>query len=84
MTRTYRRPYRRARAWSKQCRCHGSCPWCRENRLHGSRKRIEAAEAEMGEWCEQYVIRVHVRYLGDAELLRFADDATGEIDGHFV
>ncbi len=50
MTRTRKRPYRRARAWSVQCRCHGSCAWCRENRTYGSRRRIEAAEEDLRAW----------------------------------
>lgn len=51
MTRTRRRPYRKSRAISAQCRCHGSCPWCRENRTYTSRKRLAAAiEAERDYW----------------------------------
>ena len=36
-----RKPYRKAKAVDKQCRNHGGCPWCKENRLHGSNKRKE-------------------------------------------
>ena len=29
-----RKPYRGAKAVDCTCRNHGSCEWCRENRLH--------------------------------------------------
>ena len=29
-----RKPYRKAKAVDATCRNHGSCPWCKENRLH--------------------------------------------------
>ena len=29
-----RKPYRKAKAIDRTCRNHGSCPWCKENRLH--------------------------------------------------
>lgn len=29
-----RKPYRGAKAVDPTCRNHGSCVWCRENRLH--------------------------------------------------
>ncbi len=29
----------------RQCRCHGSCPWCKGNRLHNSSvKKMDAQE----------------------------------------
>lgn len=30
----HRKQYRGAKAVNNQCRNHGSCPFCRENRLH--------------------------------------------------
>lgn len=32
-----------AKRVSRSCRNHGECPWCRGNRLHNNRKRLEAA-----------------------------------------
>ena len=29
-----RKPYRGAKSVDPSCRNHGSCPWCRSNRLH--------------------------------------------------
>ena len=36
----HRRPYRGAKAVAKTCRNHGSCEWCRENRLYRYRKAV--------------------------------------------
>lgn len=35
-----RKPYRKAKAVDKTCRNHGSCPYCKSNRLHKYQKRI--------------------------------------------
>ena len=35
----HRRPYRGAKAVFRSCRNHGSCPYCRDNRLHKFRWR---------------------------------------------
>ena len=37
-----RKPYRGAKAIDCTCRNHGSCTWCRDNRLH---KRLKDEEA---------------------------------------
>lgn len=34
-----RKPYRGAKLISPSCRNHGSCPYCRENRLHKFREK---------------------------------------------
>ena len=34
-----RKPYRKAKAVDKTCRNHGSCLWCRSNRLHKFRDK---------------------------------------------
>lgn len=39
-----RRPYSGAKAVDCTCRNHGSCEWCRGNRLHGTRKRAKKME----------------------------------------
>ncbi len=38
-----RKPYCGSKAIDKTCRNHGSCPWCRQNRMHKFR-RITAEE----------------------------------------
>lgn len=43
-----RKPYRGAKAIDCTCRNHGSCEWCKGNRLHGTRKREERMEDETG------------------------------------
>lgn len=34
-----RKPYYGSKAIDCTCRNHGSCPWCRENRLYKNKKR---------------------------------------------
>ena len=34
-----RKPYRGAKAVDCTCRNHGSCGWCRDNRLHKFKKK---------------------------------------------
>jgi hypothetical protein len=36
-----RKPYRGSKAFDKTCRNHGSCDWCKENRLHKFKKEEE-------------------------------------------
>lgn len=36
-----RKPYRKAKAVDHQCRNHGDCQWCKENRDYKNKKRIE-------------------------------------------
>ncbi len=47
----YRRPYRGAKAVAKSCRNHGSCPYCKGNRLH--KFRIKNLKEELREDEEQ-------------------------------
>jgi hypothetical protein len=39
----HRKPYYRAGKFDRTCRPHGSCPWCRNNRLYKHKKAAEAA-----------------------------------------
>ena len=41
-----RKQFRKAKAVDKQCRNHGNCKWCKENRLHSSKKRNEMYDEE--------------------------------------
>lgn len=40
----HRKPYRKAKAVDATCRNHGSCAYCRDNRLHQSLKTNQAAK----------------------------------------
>lgn len=42
-----RKAYRGAKSVSKSCRCHGTCDWCKNNRLYSINKNIEKTESEM-------------------------------------
>lgn len=56
MTRTRRKPYRKSRAFDASCRCHGGCPWCQQNRMHATHKRLQAcADSEREYWQTQQV-----------------------------
>lgn len=46
----HRKVYRGAKAIDATCRNHGSCPYCRDNRIYNTKKRIERAEEMMKEW----------------------------------
>jgi hypothetical protein len=37
-----RAPRGKAKAIDRSCRNHGSCPWCKGNRLHSTTKRKES------------------------------------------
>ena len=43
----HRKPYRRSKAIDPTCRNHGTCDWCKENRLHKSRDKHPATEEEL-------------------------------------
>lgn len=36
-----RKQYRGVKAYCKMCHNHGSCDYCRDNRLHSDKKRLE-------------------------------------------
>lgn len=38
-----RKPYRGSKAIDCTCRNHGSCPWCKANRLYKNKKREQKA-----------------------------------------
>lgn len=37
----HRKPYRGSKEFDRSCRNHGSCDWCRSNRLHKFKKEYE-------------------------------------------
>ena len=45
-----RKQYRGTKAYDKTCRNHGSCDYCRNNRLHNCKKRLaKMMEAQEGQ-----------------------------------
>ena len=40
----HRKQYRGYKVFNRTCRNHGSCDWCRDNRLHKNLKRILSAD----------------------------------------
>lgn len=45
-----RKEYRGAKAIDCTCRNHGSCPWCKENRVHFDTKRRKAADSRLKDY----------------------------------
>ena len=72
----HRKPYRKSKRFDKTCRNHGSCPYCRDNRLHNRYKteedsklkikeaeEMEKVESKFNEECkEDCVVRELVTY----------------------
>ena len=46
----HRKPYRKSQRFDKTCRCHGSCPYCRSNRLHNFLKTEEETKDLLSDW----------------------------------
>lgn len=46
----YRKPYTGGKAIDRTCRNHGSCDWCKGNRLHASNVQEEIADAKLAEY----------------------------------
>lgn len=40
----HRKPYRGSKAIDHTCRNHGSCEWCRDNRVHKYKKKMITKE----------------------------------------
>lgn len=45
----HRKMYYGSKAADRTCRCHGSCLWCRENRLANTKRRNEKAAYSLAE-----------------------------------
>jgi hypothetical protein len=45
----YRKPFRKSKRFDRTCRCHGSCSYCRDNRLHSWNVRKQAADDQIRE-----------------------------------
>lgn len=43
----HRKPYRGSKSFDRTCRNHGSCAWCRDNRLHGNKVRMDRARRQI-------------------------------------
>ena len=50
MSRTYRQPYSKSKAFDSSCRCHGGCPWCLGNRQHKNHKGELSAKEQIKEY----------------------------------
>lgn len=39
----HRKPFRKAQAVDSACRCHGTCQYCKNNRLYKNLKKLQKA-----------------------------------------
>lgn len=46
----HRKPYTGGKAIDRTCRNHGSCDWCKGNRLYASNVQEEIADAKLAEY----------------------------------
>lgn len=53
-----RKRYKGAKAVDTSCRNHGSCDYCKGNRIHKNQKRKLSAEEELQQYEEQYGVRI--------------------------
>lgn len=42
----HRKPYRKSKAVDRSCRNHGTCEYCKCNRLHKYKKRLDKLNAD--------------------------------------
>lgn len=42
--------YRKSRRFDRTCRCHGSCEYCLNNRLHQDKRDRTAADEELKQY----------------------------------
>jgi len=45
-----RKPYRGAKSYDVSCRNHGSCDYCKSNRIHFDEVKRKAADADLNEF----------------------------------
>lgn len=52
----YRKQYTNSKLFDSSCRNHGSCDWCKSNRLHKVNKRIEGTDQELKEYYNESTV----------------------------
>lgn len=53
MSRSRKRPYTGSKRFDRTCRNHGSCPWCRGNRLCSLHRGEDAAKHQLDEFYDK-------------------------------
>ena len=46
----HRRPYYGTQRFDRTCRCHGSCEWCKANRLYKSIRKEQIMNSKLNEY----------------------------------
>ena len=58
----HRKPYYGAKSVDKTCRNHGTCDWCKRNRLYSTNKRIAACNYEYEQFWDYFYNIRHYEY----------------------
>lgn len=53
----HRKPYYGAKAVDSNCRNHGGCPYCFNNRVYQKKKEIEKADFSRKEYIDEKIFR---------------------------
>jgi len=46
----HRKPYYGTQRFDRTCRCHGSCEWCKANRLYNTVRREQKMDSKLNEY----------------------------------
>jgi len=49
MSKSRKKPYTKAKAIDRSCRCNGSCPFCQSNRSYKNAKRLAKSKLNENE-----------------------------------
>ena len=46
----HRKPYYGTQRFDRTCRCHGTCEWCKANRLYKVTRKIQKMDSKFNEY----------------------------------
>ena len=49
----HRRPYRGSKAVDYTCRNHGTCDWCKSNRMYNEKRELEKMKCRLTDFHQQ-------------------------------
>lgn len=83
----HRKEYRGAKAIDCSCRNHGTCEWCKNNRLYTSNREAEAAEQKYKEYFDagMQILAQEADIEIDPDIIVEGVSLNGEpLDGHLL
>ena len=69
----FRKPYFGAKAVDKTCRNHGTCDWCKDNRLYNTNKQLEYIKYSYIDFNEYYDMYTLKKYGYKSEFENYSD-----------